>query len=222
VLQEFIAGVLNIDIGNYYHIVNSLHIYENHFAKAENIINNYKIVQMMLFDIGIKPYRFCYKDDNTNEKFQSNIYYSLNSLNKAYEYFIDILQNKNNLNTDILKTHITDWFVMFDDISSNQMISNHFSICLIYIFMVAYENVVYNERNNIKERSDLYELIISVFKERFVFYKEFFTTDLWLSILTFLKKKCYPGKEPVIYLKEAINEIYEVKNDKRNIDKVQG
>lgn len=39
-LQEIMAGRLGIDVGTYYHIVDSLHIYNNHYEMAQNIIDN--------------------------------------------------------------------------------------------------------------------------------------------------------------------------------------
>lgn len=39
-LQEIMAGRLNIDVGIYYHIIDSLHIYDNHYEMAQNIIDN--------------------------------------------------------------------------------------------------------------------------------------------------------------------------------------
>lgn len=39
-LQEIMAGKLDIEVGKYTHIVDSLHIYENHFEMARDILNN--------------------------------------------------------------------------------------------------------------------------------------------------------------------------------------
>lgn len=38
-LQEIIAGVLVVEVGKYYHVVDSLHIYTNHVGKLVDIIN---------------------------------------------------------------------------------------------------------------------------------------------------------------------------------------
>lgn len=44
-LQEIMAGMLNVEVGVYNHIVDSLHIYETHFEKAKELINeNYPLL----------------------------------------------------------------------------------------------------------------------------------------------------------------------------------
>lgn len=41
-LQEIMAGMLNVEVGKYTHVVDSLHLYEMHFEKAEQLINTPK------------------------------------------------------------------------------------------------------------------------------------------------------------------------------------
>lgn len=40
VLQEIMAGMLNVEVGTYTHIVDSLHLYEMHFEQAKELIDN--------------------------------------------------------------------------------------------------------------------------------------------------------------------------------------
>lgn len=40
VLQEIMAGMLNVEVGTYTHIVDSMHLYEMHFEKAKELIDN--------------------------------------------------------------------------------------------------------------------------------------------------------------------------------------
>ncbi|MDC6389212.1 thymidylate synthase [Maribacter sp. PR1] len=48
ILQEWLAIILNVELGVYYHNVGSLHVYERHFELLENILKN-----PIYYDIGM-------------------------------------------------------------------------------------------------------------------------------------------------------------------------
>lgn len=49
-LQEMLACELGLEVGDYYHICSSLHVYERHFSLAEAIISRYPAGQMIRHD----------------------------------------------------------------------------------------------------------------------------------------------------------------------------
>lgn len=47
-LQEYLATILSVELGDYYHFANSMHLYERHFDLAQDILNssNFEVVEM--------------------------------------------------------------------------------------------------------------------------------------------------------------------------------
>lgn len=69
-LQEIMAGLLNVEVGKYTHIADSLHIYEQHFKLGEDIINEH---YPLLYNNKCMDARMNYTDFINNMKFINDI-----------------------------------------------------------------------------------------------------------------------------------------------------
>ncbi len=76
VIQEVLASCLGVEVGSYYHLSDSLHVYEHHYDKMKELMETYSVLyskeQKMIEDL--PPFRFLEKNDiNRSEQSAADI-----------------------------------------------------------------------------------------------------------------------------------------------------
>jgi len=91
-IQQIMAGMLNLPVGNYYHIVNNLHVYEHHFS----LLNSLYFKTPNSFDILFSSYNlsnyYNYKP-KSNLRLDNLTQYNWNTINNYYSEFVSIIYN---------------------------------------------------------------------------------------------------------------------------------
>lgn len=93
-LQEILASLLKVEVGNYYHFVGSYHSYRKHFNRIEKILeyNQTEFEENRHLNLDVKEFFYLFKSLNEYRKVFDFIK-SLNQENIGIEKFLNIIEN---------------------------------------------------------------------------------------------------------------------------------
>lgn len=106
-MQEYVSHMLNMEIGNYYHIANNFHFYERHIGLLKQLAN--------LKNVNDDNYYIYEKSVNSLEDFDANI--NLLSINET-KFRSKDFSNANVFESDFFN----DWSNIFKKVNGNQSV----------------------------------------------------------------------------------------------------